>query len=689
MTPAGAASAHPGYRPDIDGLRAVAVLAVMGYHAAPALVPGGFVGVDVFFVISGFLIGGQIVEALDRGAFSVPGFYFRRVRRVFPALFVVVAATLAAGVVLLSPREMKALLPSAGAALIGVSNVFFWRSTTYFAEAAELQPLLMTWSLGVEEQFYLLAPLVLALVHRLDRRLLLPAVVALCLMSLAASALLTIRQPAAAFYLLPTRVFELGLGVVLVLLPQHPVHGRPWSWMPEPRLRAPLGAALVVGSMFLLDRSHAVPGLVVLVPCLGAALLIASPGSELNRLVLARRGMVGIGLVSFSLYLWHWPLLSFARIATGGPLTPTAIAAVLVVTALLACLTYLLVEMPFRRLSSFMPGRALALALAGPAASCVVLAIVLFTSADSGATSPGFSGAQPVDRVGEPLRTDRCLVAGRALEPATAPECQPEVRPYVALIGDSHAAAIGPALRGRIGLQGLGFAQFTRSSCPPLLDGSQAFDRFPQNEGRCAAFNAAVFAHLLADPDARVVVLTAWWSGPFVDPLSEVAGRHVLQGVDAGSMPQLQRLALGVTRTVEALRQAGKIVIVIGDPPVMNFDPPSRMLTAVIPARLRLSGLLGQPDPEAAMTPARGGLPSAPAAANEALAAAFARLPPNGALSFVDPFRALCNEGHCLAAKGGTLLYSDRHHLSDAGADLVLSDAALGRALTAARVSGQ
>ena len=300
------------YRPDIDGLRAIAVLGVIFFHADFGC-DGGFVGVDVFFVISGFLITSLIIKDLRAGNFSILGFWERRARRIFPALFVVTIATIIFGYFLLLPRDFELLGRSVLWLSLFTSNVFFWRNTnSYFSGSAEEMPLLHTWSLSLEEQFYLVVPFALLLLFKWRKSSGLMWIVSLgVLLSLLMSVLGTMRYESASFYLLTTRAWELGVGSMVAL-------SKPLRSYPLKSAMAFVGILCVLVPFFIYDRSIPFPGLFAIPPVLGSALLILSgqntkisdPVPMVTR-ILSIKPLVFIGLLSYSLYLWHWPLLAF------------------------------------------------------------------------------------------------------------------------------------------------------------------------------------------------------------------------------------------------------------------------------------------------------------------------------------------------------------------------------------------
>lgn len=363
------------YRPDVDGLRAIAVLAVIGFHAFPAWVPGGFVGVDVFFVISGYLISTILLTGMERGSFSFLGFYTRRVRRIFPALIVVLIACLVVGWFTLFSVEYTQLGKHVAGSAGFVSNLLFWNEAGYFDKSAETKPLLHIWSLGVEEQFYIVWPLLLYLTWKRKVGSLI-----LLTVFLVSSFVLNVRtiasDPAADYYSPLTRFWELAAGAILAYfglykpaLPRNFLAAAVPSWGGPRRVLGPTinnlkaagGLLLVAAAALLLDQTRGYPGWWALIPVIGTYLMLsAGPHAWINDRLLASRILVAIGLISYPLYLWHWPLLSFERIIDGQ--SPSAETAGLAILGcfVLASLTYFLVEKPIRfgklpRAKAFLP----------------------------------------------------------------------------------------------------------------------------------------------------------------------------------------------------------------------------------------------------------------------------------------------------------------------------------------------
>lgn len=488
------------YRADVDGLRAIAVLSVLVFHAGLGIAPGGFVGVDIFFVISGFLITSLIVAEHERGAFSIVSFYERRARRILPALFAMLAATLALGSVILLRSDFQELTRSAGATSAFLSNVFFWKTAGYFNGESDLKPLLHTWSLGVEEQFYIVFPVLVFVGFRLGGRRALGPIV---LGSLAASFVLCLwamdDYADAAFYLAPARAWELMIGAVLALglLPEL----RP-GWLRE--AAGAVGLGLILWCVLTYSEAQPFPGTRALWPCVGAALVILAAGSGVSRL-LALRPLVFVGLISYSLYLWHWPVLVFARYEGYYAGTPLQAAVALAACGLLAVLSWRYVEEPFRS-RRLLPTRRGVLATA---TACIAGAVVLnlglgsLIDPDADALAGAEAGRQEARAAygegtcffssGAPLET---IDPGRCLTP------DPARRTYL-LMGDSFAAHLWPGL-SEIAPESVDLDQFTFGGCPPLRR-----SMWRMGPG-CQKVMQAAF-HAVKDRGYDVVFLAANW----------------------------------------------------------------------------------------------------------------------------------------------------------------------------------
>lgn len=340
-------SSHLEYRPDIDGLRAIAVLAVIGFHSFPEFVRGGFVGVDVFFVISGYLISGIILKSLDENTFSISGFYSRRIRRIFPALIFVLSICLIGGWFLLFADEYKQLGMHTAAGSAFVSNFALWNEAGYFDGAATSKPLLHLWSLGIEEQFYLVWPVLLFVLYRVHARSILLAIIGIALSSFLLGAITVASSPTEAFYSPASRLWELLFGSVLAVKSDRVDR---FFGTGSRNLRSATGFGCIVIAIFAFDKEFLFPGWWALMPVIGAFLVISAGSTHgLNRAFLSMSPLVKIGLISFPLYLWHWPLISFAHIIESGQPSTVFRSMAVAISFLLAWVTYRCVEIPARR----------------------------------------------------------------------------------------------------------------------------------------------------------------------------------------------------------------------------------------------------------------------------------------------------------------------------------------------------
>ena len=438
------------YRPDVDGLRAIAVLLVVLYHLHTAKCIGGFIGVDVFFVISGYLLSSLILADLGAGRFSLVDFYERRIRRIFPALIVLLCSVTTVGYVVLLPVELKNYAESLLAATFSTSNFYFWRHTGYFDATTSTSPLLHTWSLAVEEQFYLVLPLSLMLLWRLPRRRLIQVLCLIAVLSLILSSIRAAKNEASAFYLLHSRAWELLLGTLTALWPV----GRRVPAVVR-NLAAFVGLVLIVGPGFVYSVNTPFPGLAAVLPCLGTALVIfagAGAGSRLpfvNRL-LSLRPMRWIGLISYSLYLWHWPLIVFARtdVDLSSNIPPRLLKLGLFVLSIgIAFLSWRFVETPFR-FGRFRPSGRLVFrfALAGTAmvamvaSGLIVLKGIPTRWSGEAVRLAGFLDYKPED----PFRQGTCFIDGDRGDRYDAATClkQKSTKRNYLLVGDSHAASL-------------------------------------------------------------------------------------------------------------------------------------------------------------------------------------------------------------------------------------------------------
>jgi peptidoglycan/LPS O-acetylase OafA/YrhL len=482
--------AETGYRADIDGLRAVSILLVVGYHAQPWLIPGGFIGVDIFFVISGFLITRVILTQAKAGTFSSLAFYARRVRRIFPALIVVLATTYLIGWIVLLPDGFALLGKSTAAGVAFVSNLFQLRQTGYFAPDAAENPLLHLWSLGIEEQFYIFWPLLLVLLFGSKYRR--AWIAALAAVSFGVSLTIFLGYKEWSFYSPLPRAWELLAGG---LLASRLVEGpqRQPSVLRD-NLVSVAGIAAIIGAAAALNRESLFPGAWALLPVLGAVLIISAPGATANRVLLSSRAMVGIGLISYPLYLWHWPLLSYLAIVRNGVPNAVEIWAAVFVAFILAWLTFRFVEIPLRRKPKAVPGLSFALLAVGLGG--------VVTAANSGfafrfpAEIRDIATLAPQNNDGF---RDKCFLEapGARLDASCI---EPGDKPLLFLWGDSTAAALYPGLKWAEETIPFRLARFAVPGCAPILAASVS----------CDANSDLIFGFVKSShPD--IVLLHAMW----------------------------------------------------------------------------------------------------------------------------------------------------------------------------------
>jgi len=611
------------YRKDIDGLRAIAVLSVIFHHLSPSFLPGGYIGVDIFFVISGFLITSHIVKELGEGVFTLRSFYRRRINRIIPALFVVLLASMVIGVVLLSPADLSMLAKSAFSAMLGVSNIFIWQHYgNYFSGNTQEAPLLHTWSLGVEEQFYIIWPLLVALLLKYGHGKAMAILTTLMLGAVLLSEFGVGYAASASYYLLPTRFFELMAGglVANVVLKKlaHTLAASRWCYM--------AGMTLIAGSLIWLNKSSPFPGYNAIWPCLGAALLIfAGSHPGFNSRMLMNPVMVFVGLISYSLYLWHWPIISYLNylhieIGMGVGV------AIFITSLLMAWLSWKYIEVPMRKSGSLMPfHRVFTRRFVLPTA---LLATVGWLVISSKGLPDRFDSRVAEMEIALEARPESfragCHVPtalyATPLNPVKCRLGEEKTQPDGVLIGDSYANHFTGMLDEMAKAEGLSLVDYTMDGCPPILGyGGRGKGGYAE---KCRERNKAAYAEI-SEKGFGWVVLAGEWSGSVVEGNQlEASIKHLL---DADI----------------------KVTLILNNQTIPNASTcPVRTLMygsnskCVVPRQEKLAYFLE----------------------------IQSRYPK---LSFIDPNKVICDEHVCDPTKGGVLLYRDSGHLNDIGSRLI------------------
>jgi peptidoglycan/LPS O-acetylase OafA/YrhL len=639
------------YRPDIDGLRAIAVLSVVVYHAFPSLAPGGFVGVDIFFVISGYLISKHIFSDLSTDTFSIKAFYARRIKRIFPALSLVLVACGMLGYVILTPGEYKQLGKHIAGGAGFVSNIIYWKESGYFDTVAATKPLLHLWSLGVEEQFYIAWPLMLALLWRKTRHLGLALLCVLCL-SLAYSIVVVGHDVTADFYSPLTRFWELVLGAGLAYGVAH----KPYSEVTHPSLFSWFGLCLILVAVIALRSTDHFPGTWALLPSIGAACLIyAGPGSWLNRHVLSSRPLVWLGLISYPLYLWHWPLLSFAQIITSETPTVGVRFWLVVSSVVLAWLTYRLVEFPIR-------------VKLGPQSKNIVwlLSLIMFILCVAGLSIIKFDGLKSRHLSllnGDVSTLSLGIDRDRLQDECGLSEAQKDLfeyclrdsreAPRLVALGDSKADAL--------------FDGLVRESKPNmrwiLINSVRPPEHEAAPEDRQQIKNRLAFQIVTDNPSIKVVALVVALRDIF--PVDNESG--FIKGDIATTVAK--RIA-DYSQTIQKLEQVGKRVVFVIDNPTLP-DPRSCISGGMTSSPMLNQFLRRKQNPHCTI---RYTDHLAGTNAYRKFVAELGRLNPG--LIIYDPTPLLCNisQNICTITREGKFLYSYSDHISDYANSIIARD---------------
>jgi len=636
------------YRRDVDGLRAIAIIPVVLYHYGVAGFSGGYVGVDVFFVISGFLITSLIHGEIKAQEFSFLHFYERRIRRIFPALFALLFVTGALAFTEFFPSTFSNYAKSMVATGGFLSNVEFWRETDYFNAAADQRPLLHTWSLAVEEQFYLVFPPFMMLISRFLKG----RYTAVFLLIFAGSLALSVQDassaPYFAFYLLPARIWELLLGALIAV----------GTLTPAPNVigdtaLAALGAGMIAAAVVLFTSETPFPGAAALLPCLGAGFIIVAGRTSVTPVsrLLSWNPLVFIGKISYSLYLWHWPLYVFAKYRLARELTAPETTALIALSAIVAVLSWRYVEQPFRGRRGILTRPAL-FATAGTA---MAVSMGFGTAVYISHGVPQRFSPQTLALLAPIADTSGKSCRGESEQTIAGPMCRigspvPE-RPTFLIWGDSHARALMPAVAKaaeRFGYSGL---SVDLSGCPPLA----GVNRTDSPNLQCRRHNDLVLAYLRSAHIGTVILVSRWSINIEGVRYGGGRGRRIFLEEDDSRIRSVEEnrrvFARAFARTVEALRSSGHRVIVVGPVPEIEFSVPETLARNLSRGKSEEFG----PTLTAFETRNKFVLDYFRGHAHEA--------------EFLYPHRLLCPEKRCAVERDGKPLYADDNHLSHFGAE--------------------
>lgn len=644
-----------GYRSEIDGLRAIAVLSVLLFHVGAPFIGGGFAGVDIFFAISGYVIFSKVAKDVEAGTFSTLAFYRNRILRIVPSLLLVVLLSLAAGYVILTPAEFIRLAESALAAIFSVSNLYFADSSGYFSASAETMPLLHTWSLGVEEQFYLLAPLIAVTAGaRFGLNGVKYTIAAILVVSFAfnIASIYVHADAETAFYSPLTRLWEIAAGGLAATIRPDWKAGRIGS----SGVLSLIGAAGLALSLFALSSKMPFPGWAAVLPVLSAVLILTddAPRNRAVQKALSFGPLVYVGKISYTLYLVHWPIIVYTKLVLGRDLAIWEMAGIVMLSLGLAAAIYRFYEAPLRFARTGKPWLRAWVYLATAAVGCVAASAVIVTSAGLESRLTPRARAilaarqDPTEHISQCQRFERAA----SIDRATICNLPAGGRGTSFLLwGDSHAGMYGEQLGARMAALGRPGLIANMADCQSLLD---TYTSKRKNREACALLGQEVL-RLVRDERIPVVILAARWAtlgSPVRAPGDGDFSKTLYDARNEGRETSLQ---VALTRTVQQFTALGARVVIIGPTPEMDFDVPDLLVRSAnlgsgIPASTRLSF----DERQAVVLPALKALEAVPG------------------VSVVYPHRSLCDATACRYATGDIPLYTDDDHLSRAGVDTVL-----------------
>lgn len=662
---------HLIYRPDIDGLRAIAVLAVVAFHAFPNTLKGGFAGVDIFFVISGYLISTIVFKALANESFGFIAFYDRRIRRIFPSLLVVLWTCFFFGWVAIQPETYQEIGKHTAGGAAFIANLIYYGESGYFDTISERKPLLHLWSLGIEEQFYLLWPLVLYGCHRLKINLLMATLTLGCASLAINFFVLHSGDRTTAFFMPHTRFWELLAGAMLARLQLDsngngcPVSRTAWfidkfnpcliQSQSTRNFGSLLGLALLVLSLVALREKHTAYPVWAVVPVMASLLILWSgPNAWANKTLLSRKSLVWVGLISYPLYLWHWPLLSFARILEGDLPSIHVRGAMVISAIVLAFATYRLVERPLR----FGVSKFISIALSVCMATVGFLGYYAYSNEgvpDRAYSLPYKSFSESIKRT---ARSAECFDIENAHNKAGQWFCDlgsPSNKAEYFVFGDSHALSLIPALEKYAAELQTNILFSGTSACPPLLGVQTVRADTWLEKHDCRRLNDRVFGYV-RDKKIKTLILIARWSyyvGGTTRPEELSLITTGAQG-KATKSTSAEAFVQALSETVKQYRSIGVRLVFVLDNPQQMHDPRDIMQTSKPDASSINSRAISRREHEKNQALSNGNL-----------------LAYKDHVKIVDVTDTICNVDTCDIVKDGKSLYFDDDHLSIDGALLV------------------
>lgn len=638
------------YRPDIDGLRALAILLVVGFHAFPDIIHNGFIGVDIFFVISGFLISSIIFRELQHNKFSFCKFYARRIKRIFPALILVLLSCFFIGWFVLFAHEYKLLGShiSAGAAFI--ANLKLYKESGYFDVSSELKPLLHLWSLGIEEQFYLIWPLILVITYRLRTRFLL-VTLSIIIISFTLNIFLIDEHKIFTFYMPVTRFWELLLGSALACL--NTLESKPARIIDN--IKSILGICLIIIALMTIDKEKNFPGYQALLPTAGAFFIIyAGQHAFLNRIIFSNKIAVFIGLISYPFYLWHWPLLSFARIMESGDASQTICIIAVTLSLVFSCLTYSFIEKPVRNYKY---------------ATSVLLFSMLFIAGLGAYTSynKGFPARleyfsqQEQQTVRTPAIDYDCeRFFKKNSNKRLFDYCRSSGSKYsetIAIIGDSHAHALFPGIAEMFSSAHKNTLLLSNSSCPTLIGAVTGENDYEKT--LCEKKINQIIDFLIKNHFISTVLIVTRGSVYITGNGFGVAEKNLrnkpiipLAENNNTGKSAAYIFSEGLQATIDKLAGSGKKVYYISENPELGVDPfsclgrPLSLTRKQICSFKKSTVIARQKEYLAAISNIRNAV-------------------------IINSLNAFCPDDYCKFMENGTLLYADNNHLSIEGSRFV------------------